>query len=70
MLLSLLSACMPEGATPPGAIGSPNPASAHCVNQGGRLEIRRGPDGEAGFCHLPDGRVIEEWQLFRAAMAR
>lgn len=46
-------------------IGIPNPASAHCIAQGGRIEIRSGPDGQTGYCHLPDGRVIEEWQLFR-----
>jgi len=47
----------------------PNPASAYCVSLGGRLEIRTGPTGEVGFCHLPDGRVVEEWTLFRASRA-
>ncbi|TNC15396.1 DUF333 domain-containing protein [Methylobacterium terricola] len=44
-----------------------NPASAYCTSVGGRLEIRKEAKGEAGYCHLPDGRVVEEWQLFRAA---
>ena len=44
-----------------------NPASAYCVSIGGRLEMRHGPQGATGFCHLPDGRVIEEWELFRSA---
>ncbi|WP_064503834.1 putative hemolysin [Methylobacterium platani] len=44
-----------------------NPASAYCTSVGGRLEMRQGPGGQAGFCHLPDGRVVEEWQLFRGA---
>ncbi|MDO5631582.1 MAG: DUF333 domain-containing protein [Paracoccus sp. (in: a-proteobacteria)] len=48
------------------AVGMANPASEYCVSIGGRLEIRRGPDGEAGYCHLPDGRAVEEWELFRA----
>ena len=45
----------------------PNPASEYCVNrQGGELQIHKDKDGsEAGFCHLPDGRVVEEWELFR-----
>lgn len=43
-----------------------NPASAYCTSVGGRLEIRKDPKGEVGYCHLPDGRVVEEWQLFRA----
>ena len=47
----------------------PNPASVYCVSLGGRLEIRTGPTGEVGFCHLPDGRVVEEWALFRASRA-
>ncbi|MGJ8515496.1 putative hemolysin [Carnimonas bestiolae] len=46
-----------------------NPASRYCVEQGGKLEIRKGPQGETGYCHLPDGRVIEEWTLFRNAQA-
>lgn len=44
-----------------------NPASVYCVQQGGRLVIRRGPKGETGICVLPDGRRIEEWKFFRAA---
>ncbi|BCM84943.1 putative hemolysin [Methylobacterium indicum] len=47
-----------------------NPASAHCASLGGRVEIRKDATGEAGYCHLPDGRVVEEWQLFRAAKQR
>ncbi|WP_246101952.1 putative hemolysin [Methylobacterium terricola] len=53
------------GASPAWAMG--NPASAYCTSVGGRLEIRKEAKGEAGYCHLPDGRVVEEWQLFRAA---
>ena len=59
-----LAGCIEEQAP---AIGAPNPASAYCVEQGGRLEIRRMPEGDVGYCHLPDGRVVEEWALFRAA---
>ncbi|GBQ10398.1 putative hemolysin [Swaminathania salitolerans] len=44
-----------------------NPASSYCVKQGGKLEIRRGPGGETGYCHLAYGRVVEEWVLYRAA---
>lgn len=52
------------------AIGAPNPASVCCHQQGGRLEIRTSPGGPSGWCHLPDGRVVEEWALFRAAHAQ
>ncbi|UHC18932.1 DUF333 domain-containing protein [Methylobacterium currus] len=44
-----------------------NPASVCCASVGGRLEIRKGPQGETGSCHLPDGRVVEDWHLFREA---
>lgn len=42
-----------------------NPASKNCIRLGGQLEIRRETAGETGYCHLPDGRVVEEWALFR-----
>ncbi|WP_311399758.1 DUF333 domain-containing protein [Lautropia mirabilis] len=49
------------------AVGMANPASEYCIQQGGQLEIRKTPEGEVGYCHLPDGQVVEEWALFRAA---
>ena len=60
-----LAACEDNSATPP-IIGMANPASEYCVSLGGRLEIRDGSDGQTGYCHLPDGRVVEEWELFSA----
>lgn len=51
-------------------IGTPNPASAYCVAQGGTIEIRKEANGQVGYCRLPDGLVIEEWALFRAENAR
>ena len=42
-----------------------NPASRYCAELGGRLEIRSETAGEAGYCHLPDGSTVEEWQLDR-----
>lgn len=64
----LLAACTPkEEAKPePRVIGMPNPASVHCTEQGGKLEIKTAADGgQYGICHLPDGRQCEEWALFR-----
>ncbi|BBC80752.1 putative hemolysin [Acetobacter orientalis] len=46
-------------------IGMANPASVHCLDAGGRLEIRSGKAGQYGICHLPDGRMCEEWSYFR-----
>jgi len=43
-----------------------NPASVYCIEQGGKLEIVRTDKGDVGWCVLPDGQRIEEWQFFRA----
>lgn len=43
-----------------------NPASTHCIEQGGTLEIRKHPNGgEYGVCVFEDNRQCEEWALFR-----
>ena len=49
--------------------GMNNPASQYCAELGGRLEIRAEQAGEAGYCHLPDGSVLEEWELHRGKNA-
>jgi len=61
--LSLLSGCSPTEPGQKAAIA--NPASEHCVKKGGKLEIVKEAAGEKGMCHLPDGTVVEEWELFR-----
>ncbi|WP_151719303.1 putative hemolysin [Gemmobacter serpentinus] len=69
-LILMLSACGGGGGgtakQAPGQWASmSNPASKYCAELGGRLEIRKEQAGEAGYCHLPDGSTVEEWQLFR-----
>jgi len=64
-LLAATLLTLAAGAPQARALG--NPASAYCTSVGGRLEIRKEARGETGYCHLPDGRVVEEWQLFREA---
>ncbi|AYR19260.1 putative hemolysin [Alcaligenes faecalis] len=59
-----LSACANQASTQP-PVGMANPASAYCVEKGGRLEIVNTPTGQVGMCTLPDGTVIEEWELMR-----
>jgi putative hemolysin len=58
--------------TPQQQAGIANPASVNCADKlRGTLEIVDEPDGQVGYCHLPDGRVCEEWSLFRGGcMAR
>lgn len=43
-----------------------NPASVFCVEQGGTVEIVDEADGQVGYCNLPDGTRIEEWEYYRA----
>ena len=61
--------CTSQPATEP-TVGMANPASVHCVKAGGRVEIRKETAGEVGYCHLPDGRVIEEWKFFRSSQGK
>jgi len=61
-------ACAPKAPAheEPPMIGMPNPASVHCIQQGGRLDIRTRPGGgEYGVCLFKDGRQCEEWALLR-----
>lgn len=72
-VMALAACATPAETTPTEAppaltpkIGMPNPASVHCKDLGGTLEIRTGKDGgQFGVCTLPDGKVCEEWALFR-----
>jgi len=60
------AAAEPADASMP-AVGMANPASAYCVQQGGKSEIRKNQDGsEYGVCILPDGKEVEEWAYYRA----
>ena len=59
-----LAACSPtkkeEG------VQIPNPASAYCVEIGGKSVLEKASDGqEFGVCHLPGGEKIDEWELYR-----
>jgi putative hemolysin len=62
--MSILSSCSSDhesGARP----AIVNPASEYCIKKGGKIEIIKDEAGEKGMCHLPDGTVVEEWELFR-----
>ena len=43
-----------------------NPASDYCVSQGGTVELVDEDDGQVGYCNLPDGRRIEEWEFYNS----
>jgi putative hemolysin len=43
-----------------------NPASVHCVNHGGKVEIKIDANGgQFGNCVFANGKVCEEWAYFR-----
>lgn len=42
-----------------------NPASVFCVEQGGEVDIVEEEGGEVGYCVLPDGTRVEEWEYYR-----
>lgn len=47
-------------------IGTANPASAYCVEQGGESIIKKDNDGnEYGICKFNDGKEIDEWDFYR-----
>ncbi|WP_347454911.1 I78 family peptidase inhibitor [Acinetobacter thermotolerans] len=67
VLVTALTGCaaQPQEEKAP-KVDMPNPASAFCIEQGGKLEIHNEVDGQVGYCHLPDGKVIEEWAFYRS----
>lgn len=70
-LTGLLAAC--GGGDSPSSTEAPsddsaqiaNPASVFCVEQGGTLEIVDEESGQVGYCNLPDGTRVEEWEYYR-----
>lgn len=70
VLCLLLAGCTTPSAAPATMpapmVGMANPASVYCIQQGGHLLPQKDNAGnEYSLCQLADGRVIEEWALFR-----
>lgn len=68
LIFSGLSACSVTPSDRPNLpkIGMANPASAYCVDRGGQLQIKTEANGQVGYCKLPNGQVVEEWELFHS----
>ena len=69
LTLAALGACGDDESDPGGTTtptGVANPASEFCVDQGGTVEIVDEEGGQVGYCNLPDGRRVEEWEYFRS----
>ena len=65
----LVAAC-DDDSKPSGTTGGSeiaNPASEYCVSQGGTVEIVDEAAGQVGYCNLPDGTRVEEWEYFRSS---
>lgn len=67
MAILPVAACavQPREPAPTPKVGMANPASVYCQKLGGKPVIVKEAAGERGICHLPDGTVIDEWELFR-----
>ena len=72
LIVTSLAACSstPSDEVTPPKIGMANPASKYCIEQGGQLEIRNEANGQVGYCKLPNGQVVEEWELFRSSQPK
>ncbi len=56
----------PEQLQDPAHTQIPNPASVHCLEQGGSLEMLSDDSGgQHGICIFPNGSTCEEWAFFR-----
>ncbi len=67
LVTSLLLCGCEQAVEPAPQVGIANPASVYCAEQGGKSETVTTKAGQSSNCHLPDGRVVEEWSLYRAA---
>lgn len=67
LLILPLAACGVKSDPPLPQTGLSNPASLYCASVGGTVTIRNEGGGQVGYCTLPDGRTVEEWQLYRSA---
>ncbi len=64
ILITLIILCPKNETTQPNT-QLPNPASQHCQDNNGTLEIIDGEDGQYGLCHFDDESMCEEWAFFR-----
>jgi putative hemolysin len=59
-------AALSDETEPSPSLAVANPASQHCIEEGGRLRIEKTPRGdEFGICLFEDNYQCEEWALLR-----
>lgn len=64
--LAVLSTACAKNEPTEKSVGLANPASVYCESIGGKSEIIKSDEGWYGVCHLPDGKTVDEWELYRA----
>ena len=66
-LTILISGCVTKTFTNPSNMNQiKNPASEHCILNGGELEIRSDTNGnQYGVCIFENGAECDEWAYFR-----
>ncbi|MFG6078783.1 DUF333 domain-containing protein [Erwinia sp. OPT-41] len=64
-ICALLATGCAQNASKPTSLNMKNPAAAWCIEQGGTSEIVKTAQGQRGYCTLPGGERIDEWQLYR-----
>ena len=66
MSVVLLASCGSQQVSPTPRAVMPNPASVHCEERGGKVELRQDAmGGVAGICVFADGSECDEWAYFR-----
>lgn len=61
----VLTGCANSGGGPDSDNQMTQYAAEYCRSVGGENEIRESRLGTGRYCRLPDGRVENEWQLYR-----
>ena len=64
---AVVGGCGDDAEPSPTTVAIANPASVYCVEQGGEVEIVDEADGQRGYCLLPDGSSVDEWELYRSS---
>ena len=64
--IAFSASCNPKQISPTPEANMPNPASVHCEQNGGQVELRQDATGGViGVCVFPDGSECDEWAYFR-----
>lgn len=63
--LLLLAGCV-TGQGESAQTGMRDAATEYCESRGGQSEVQETRLGSGRYCRLPDGRVENEWQLYRS----